>query len=118
MKKRTKNIDLDPENGFAEFGGYMSAKVSKLEEQFLEQQKNLPSGGKGLFSGISIFVNGWTNPSSEELKRIMMDNGGNNKSLHAIYLFNDVFYFIQVSSIIMRDHTQNLSSLQTYLMSN
>ncbi|CAO1352082.1 unnamed protein product [Diamesa serratosioi] len=76
MKKRTKNTDLDPENGFAEFGGYMSAKVSKLEEQFLEQQKNLPSGSSGLFSGISIFVNGWTNPSSEELKRIMMDNGG------------------------------------------
>lgn len=88
MKKRTKNIDLDPENGFAEFGGYMSAKVSKLEEQFLEQQKNLSSGGSGLFSGISIFVNGWTNPSSEELKRIMMDNGGTKKCFKVdLFLF-------------------------------
>lgn len=87
MKKRTKNTDLDPENGFAEFGGYMNAKVSKLEEQFLEQQKNLPGGGSVLFTGISIFVNGWTNPSSEELKRIMMDNGGIKKCFNVdLYL--------------------------------
>lgn len=31
---------LDDENGFAEHGGYMGAKISKLEEQFNTIQSN------------------------------------------------------------------------------
>lgn len=57
-------------------GGYMDAKKSKLEEQFAQDALKNPYKESDLFAGISIFVNGLTNPSADELKRIMMKNGG------------------------------------------
>lgn len=57
-------------------GGYMDAKKSKLEEQFAEDASKNPYKQSDLFAGISIFVNGLTNPSADELKRIMMTHGG------------------------------------------
>lgn len=57
-------------------GGYMDAKKSKLEEQFAEDALKNPYKQSDLFAGISIFVNGLTTPSAEELKRIMMTHGG------------------------------------------
>ncbi|XP_055914234.1 DNA repair protein Rev1 [Eupeodes corollae] len=63
-----------PNNGFEEWGGYMDAKITKLEEQFAAASD--PFRVTNLFAGISIFVNGHTNPSSDELKRIMMVHGG------------------------------------------
>lgn len=57
-------------------GGYMEAKKTKLEEQFALDTMRNPYKESDLFSGISIFVNGLTNPSADELKRIMMRNGG------------------------------------------
>uniref|UniRef100_A0A0A1WDT0 DNA repair protein REV1 n=1 Tax=Zeugodacus cucurbitae TaxID=28588 RepID=A0A0A1WDT0_ZEUCU len=61
-------------NGFEQWGGYMEAKITKLEEQFSASSN--PYRKSYLFSGISIFVNGLTNPSADELKRIMMVHGG------------------------------------------
>lgn len=52
----------------------MEAKITKLEEQFSAASD--PFRQSNLFNGISIFVNGLTNPSSDELKRIMMVHGG------------------------------------------
>lgn len=52
----------------------MEAKITKLEEQFSASSN--PYRKSNLFSGISIFVNGLTNPSADELKRIMMVHGG------------------------------------------
>jgi hypothetical protein len=37
-KKPKRKQRKDDDNGFADHGGYMSAKVSKLEEQFLTIQ--------------------------------------------------------------------------------
>lgn len=54
----------------------MDAKKSKLEEQFTADALKNPYKQSDLFAGISIFVNGLTNPSNEELKRIMMTHGG------------------------------------------
>lgn len=54
----------------------MDAKKSKLEEQFADDVLKNPYKQSDLFSGISIFVNGLTNPSADELKRIMMTHGG------------------------------------------
>lgn len=54
----------------------MDAKKSKLEEQFAEDALKNPYKQSDLFAGISIFVNGLTTPSAEELKRIMMTHGG------------------------------------------
>uniref|UniRef100_A0A6P4EKV4 DNA repair protein REV1 n=1 Tax=Drosophila rhopaloa TaxID=1041015 RepID=A0A6P4EKV4_DRORH len=64
----------DDNNGFSEWGGYFEAKKSKLEEQFAAASD--PFRKSDLFQGISIFVNGLTNPSADELKRIMMVHGG------------------------------------------
>lgn len=54
----------------------MNAKIAKLEDQFTEDALRNPYKESDLFAGISIFVNGLTNPSADELKRIMMVNGG------------------------------------------
>ncbi|KAH8415710.1 hypothetical protein KR222_010654 [Zaprionus bogoriensis] len=82
----------DDDNGFADWvsvsnicctlqqlklllqGGYFEAKKSKLEEQFAAASD--PFRKSNLFAGVSIFVNGLTNPSADELKRIMMVHGG------------------------------------------
>lgn len=41
-------------------GGYMAAKISKLEGQFDAEVKNFGLKEDDLFNGISIFVNGYT----------------------------------------------------------
>ncbi|XP_030570515.1 DNA repair protein REV1 [Drosophila novamexicana] len=64
----------EDDNGFSDWGGYFEAKKAKLEEQFAAASD--PFRKSNLFDGISIFVNGLTNPSADELKRIMMVHGG------------------------------------------
>ncbi|XP_025063017.1 DNA repair protein REV1 isoform X6 [Alligator sinensis] len=66
-------------DGWGTWGGYMSAKVKKLEDQFcadavIQQQKDGTS--TGIFSGVAIYVNGFTDPSADELRRLMMLHGG------------------------------------------
>lgn len=46
-------------NGFEEWGGYMAAKKSKLQEQFSEDAK-VEETETGIFAGVAIFVNGYT----------------------------------------------------------
>ncbi|RXG58591.1 DNA repair protein REV1 [Armadillidium vulgare] len=69
-KKRNRS-----ETGFEMWGGYMAAKISKLQGQFKDEAGNSQER-KGIFSGIAIFVNGYTNPTGEELKRLMIAHGG------------------------------------------
>ena len=58
-------------------GGYMSAKLSKLENQYLlEHQETVQERISNIFSSVAIFVNGYTTPTAEELKRIMLAHGG------------------------------------------
>lgn len=64
------------ENGFEEWGGYMAAKKAKLEEQFRNTANKEFKESSKLFEGIAIFVNGYTDPTSDELKRLMMMHGG------------------------------------------
>ncbi|XP_046443006.1 DNA repair protein REV1-like isoform X2 [Daphnia pulex] len=57
----------------------MAAKISKLENQYLNEQFNEVQEDDKLsnvFSNVAIFVNGYTSPTAEELKRIMLANGG------------------------------------------
>lgn len=54
----------------------MAAKKAKLEEQFQEAAQSEFSNASTLFNGIAIFVNGYTNPTADELKRLMMSHGG------------------------------------------
>ncbi|XP_010771173.1 DNA repair protein REV1 [Notothenia coriiceps] len=74
-----KKANASGDNGWAERGGYMAAKVSKLDEQFkLEAPREKQKDGtcSTIFSGISIYVNGYTDPSADELRRLMMLHGG------------------------------------------
>ncbi|XP_051198867.1 DNA repair protein REV1 [Lolium perenne] len=61
---------------FADFGSYMSAKNSKLAAQFDADAATSAAAPGALFAGVSIFVDGFTVPSSQELKEIMLNNGG------------------------------------------
>ncbi|KAL6010237.1 hypothetical protein ACLOJK_000668 [Asimina triloba] len=65
---------------FANFGSYMEAKNRKLHHQFDADASTSSLGGSnvgnGLFHGISIFVDGFTVPSSQELREYMLKNGG------------------------------------------
>ena len=102
MKKRQQ---VDDDNGFAEHGGYMAAKVTKLEEQFSTIQ-NACKKKSNIFEGISIFVNGYTTPSAEELKRIMMEHSG----WCLVSRINQIYQVgsLQELFIITKDRTQNL----------
>ncbi|XP_043373409.1 DNA repair protein REV1 isoform X9 [Dermochelys coriacea] len=73
-RKRASNDD-----GWGIWGGYMSAKVQKLGDQFqsdaaIQHQKDGTSSN--IFSGVAIYVNGFTDPSADELRRLMMLHGG------------------------------------------
>ncbi|EFN88704.1 DNA repair protein REV1 [Harpegnathos saltator] len=64
------------ENGFEDWGGYMAAKKAKLEEQFRDKATKEFKESSKLFEGIAIFVNGYTDPTSDELRHLMMMHGG------------------------------------------
>ena len=58
------------DNGFGEWGGYMEAKKSKLEDQFREAAKKgnisiADQSKRGIFDGVAIYVNGYTGKNSE-----------------------------------------------------
>lgn len=72
MRRRDEQF---PDNGFEAWGGYMQAKIAKLEEQFSSGAVK-ESKLSDIFNGISIFVNGFTNPSADELKELMARHGG------------------------------------------
>ncbi|KFO25156.1 DNA repair protein REV1 isoform X1 [Fukomys damarensis] len=65
------------ENDWEKWGGYMAAKVQKLEEQFRSDAAVQKDGTSStIFSGVAIYVNGYTDPSAEELRKLMMLHGG------------------------------------------
>ncbi|KAJ4965801.1 hypothetical protein NE237_017650 [Protea cynaroides] len=65
---------------FTDFGSYMVVKNRKLQDQFDAEASSSSLGdsnyGKPLFHGVSIFVDGFTVPSSQELKVFMLKYGG------------------------------------------
>ncbi|XP_051698607.1 DNA repair protein REV1 isoform X4 [Oryctolagus cuniculus] len=70
-RKRAEN------DGWEKWGGYMAAKVQKLEEQFRSDAAMQKDGtSSSIFSGVAIYVNGFTDPSAEELRKLMMLHGG------------------------------------------
>lgn len=76
MRKRANASD---DNGWEERGGYMAAKVTKLDEQFklnATREKQKEGTSSSIFRGVAIYVNGYTDPSADELRRLMMVHGG------------------------------------------
>lgn len=72
---KKKKRETYGENGFEDWGGYMAAKQAKLEEQF-KNEANKEIKTSNIFKGIAIFVNGYTNPTADELRHLMMVHGG------------------------------------------
>ncbi|XP_035378849.1 DNA repair protein REV1 isoform X1 [Electrophorus electricus] len=67
------------DDGWGGRGGYMAAKVSKLEQQFQKEaprEREKHGTFSSIFHGVAIYVNGYTEPSADELRRLMMLHGG------------------------------------------
>ncbi|PON58092.1 DNA repair protein, Rev [Trema orientale] len=65
---------------FSDFGSYMVEKNKKLHNQFNGEASNSSNSGSNselsIFRGVSIFVDGFTVPSSQELRGYMLKYGG------------------------------------------
>ncbi|XP_073220509.1 DNA repair protein REV1 isoform X3 [Cicer arietinum] len=65
---------------FSDFGSYMTEKNRKLHNQFNAEAStssfSASTSGKPIFAGVSIFVDGFTVPSSQELRGYMLKYGG------------------------------------------
>ncbi|KAI3753074.1 hypothetical protein L2E82_25119 [Cichorium intybus] len=65
---------------FSDVGSYMAVKNRKLHEQFDAEASSSSHGGSGskkpVFYGVSIFVDGYTVPSTQELRGYMLKHGG------------------------------------------
>ncbi|KAF8013762.1 hypothetical protein BT93_I1580 [Corymbia citriodora subsp. variegata] len=65
---------------FSDFGSYMAEKNRKLQEQFHAEASTSShsdsSSLQAIFHGVSIFVDGFTVPSSQELRGYMLKYGG------------------------------------------
>nr|CAB3265528.1 DNA repair protein REV1-like [Phallusia mammillata] len=72
---------VQSDDGWASMGGYMAAKVRKLDQQF-EEQKGKEETVSSLFENVAIHVNGYTSPTADQLKSLMAQHGGR---YHAYY---------------------------------
>ncbi|KAL8159270.1 hypothetical protein V2J09_000807 [Rumex salicifolius] len=65
---------------FSDFGSYIAVKNQKLHEQFDAEASTSPHSGsnsaRSIFQAVSIFVDGFTIPSSQELRAYMIKHGG------------------------------------------
>ena len=52
---------------------YMRAKKRKLRDQFADLVQEQASN---IFAGVTVYVNGWTQPNADELKRLVHAHGG------------------------------------------
>ena len=73
MKRPDKNSKSD-----WNWSTYYAGKIKKLQEQFIQYQDDLDENNslKTLFKNIGIQVVGYTNPTSIELKSLMLKHGG------------------------------------------
>lgn len=75
------NTEDDPEvygaSRFGHFGEYMHRKRAKLQIQNATLDVGQGAGPtKKIFSGLSIYINGWTNPSVQDLRQLIVAHGG------------------------------------------
>ncbi|KAJ7928918.1 hypothetical protein B0H13DRAFT_2228851 [Mycena leptocephala] len=59
--------------GFGEFGNYMNRKRAKLQ---IQNSEITTTAETLIFKGISVYVNGWTSPSVQEIRSLLVRNGG------------------------------------------
>lgn len=95
MGDRSGLPKLDRTNGFEDGRDYMRVKKSKLAQQndkIREALRNRNNSSRtDLFKGISINVNGRTQPTADELKRLILLNGGD---YHPYYRYQTTKFMI------------------------
>lgn len=94
---------LDRTNGYEDGSNYMSVKKSKLAEQNEEIRDALRRRNQtirtDIFKGISIYVNGRTQPTADELKRLILLNGG---EYHPYYRYQTTKFMIATNLSMAR----------------
>ncbi|RDX62552.1 DNA repair protein REV1, partial [Mucuna pruriens] len=77
---KSNSLSSSRNSAFSDFGSYMTEKNRKLHNQFDAEASTSSfsgsSSGKPIFSGVSIFVDGFTVPSNQELRSYMLKYGG------------------------------------------
>ncbi|EJF62757.1 DNA repair protein [Dichomitus squalens LYAD-421 SS1] len=63
---------------FGEFGEYMVRKRAKLQVQNreIEDDEDETTPKSRIFAGLQIYINGWTEPSVQDLRKMIVQNGG------------------------------------------
>ena len=69
------NFKIIGDGSWQSMGGYMTAKIQKLNQQFQDKSSN-SSQLSTIFNNVAIFVNGYTIPTNDELKNLMAQHGG------------------------------------------
>ena len=64
----------EPREHGGSFAAYMSNKIQKLQQQNAEDSTMYHTSN--IFQGLSIMVNGWTSPPSTDIRRIVLEHGG------------------------------------------
>ncbi|TFK20124.1 DNA repair protein [Coprinopsis marcescibilis] len=59
---------------FGNYGQYMNRKRAKLQIQNAAINDNKPANG--IFKGLAIYINGWTQPSVQDLRSLIVQHGG------------------------------------------
>ncbi|KAG0706469.1 hypothetical protein DFH29DRAFT_798311 [Suillus ampliporus] len=71
------NPEIYGASRFGHFGEYMHRKRAKLQIQNANIDASQDIGAKSkIFSGLSIYINGWTNPSVQDLRQLIVTHGG------------------------------------------
>ncbi|KAG1868894.1 hypothetical protein C8R48DRAFT_747200 [Suillus tomentosus] len=77
LTHRLRDTEDDPEiygaSRFGHYGEYMHRKRAKLQIQNADIGVGTTTK---IFSGLSIYINGWTNPSVQDLRQLIVAHGG------------------------------------------
>lgn len=103
MGDRTGCTRLDRTNGFDDGRDYVRVKNIKLAQQNDQIREALRHRNStmrtNLFKGISINVNGRTQPTADELKRLILLNGGD---YHPYYRYQTTKFMVATNLSIAR----------------
>lgn len=80
------HLRVQADDGWSSIGGYMNAKLRKLDQQF-EEQKSKEDCLSSLFENVAIHVNGYTIPTADQLKSLMAQHGGKYHAYYSRYKF-------------------------------
>ncbi|KAG5339750.1 hypothetical protein C0989_003867 [Termitomyces sp. Mn162] len=67
--------DIYGQSHFGEYGEYMRRKRAKLQIQNADIEQETGSD-KDLFKGLAIYINGYTQPSVQDLRKLIVKHGG------------------------------------------